>query len=179
MHRAFCALPAFHHWKRKDKNIKRRIIEYKPSPGKQNLTRRLYLCALTLWHSLWLPTCLVGGLAYDVLWSVQHRKAYSKTAQRALPDAGRAGRPLWMSATATSAVLRVRSIFLLLTFSSKSLHFLMYHWIIWLWESRYLIKKKAYETSCSKSVWQIKSSVWNCSVLCRNCLQSLKNFNSI
>lgn len=35
--------------------------------GKQNLTRRLYLCALTLWRSLWLPTCLVGGLAYDVL----------------------------------------------------------------------------------------------------------------
>lgn len=46
--------------------MKRRIIEYKPSPGKQNLTRRLYLCALTLWRSLWLPTCLVGGLAYDV-----------------------------------------------------------------------------------------------------------------
>lgn len=45
--------------------MKRRIIEYKPSPGKQNLTRRLYLCALTLWRSLWLPTCLVGGLAYD------------------------------------------------------------------------------------------------------------------
>lgn len=43
--------------------MKRRIIEYKPSPGKQNLTRRLYLCALTLWRSLWLPTCLVGGLA--------------------------------------------------------------------------------------------------------------------
>ena len=41
--------------------MKRRIIEYKPSPGKQNLTRRLYLCALTLWRSLWLPTCLVGG----------------------------------------------------------------------------------------------------------------------
>ena len=40
--------------------MKRRIIEYKPSPGKQNLTRRLYLCALTLWRSLWLPTCLVG-----------------------------------------------------------------------------------------------------------------------
>ena len=38
--------------------MKRRIIEYKPSPGKQNLTRRLYLCALTLWRSLWLPTCL-------------------------------------------------------------------------------------------------------------------------
>ena len=49
------------------KNMKRRIIEYKPSPGKQNLTRRLYLCTLTLWRSLWLPTCLVGGLAYDVL----------------------------------------------------------------------------------------------------------------
>ena len=97
MHRAFCALPAFHHWKRKDKNMKRRIIEYKPSPGKQNLTRRLYLCALTLWRSLWLPTCLVGGLAYDVLWSVQHRKAYSKAAQRALSDAGRAGRPLDVS----------------------------------------------------------------------------------
>lgn len=47
--------------------MKRRIIEYKPSPGKQNLTRRLYLCTLTLWHSLWLPTCLVGGMAYDVL----------------------------------------------------------------------------------------------------------------
>lgn len=47
--------------------MKRRIIEYKPSPGKQNLIRRLYLCALTLWRSLWLPTCLVGGLAYDVL----------------------------------------------------------------------------------------------------------------
>ena len=43
--------------------MKRRIIQYKPSPGKQNLTRRLYLCTLTLW----LPTCLVGGLAYDVL----------------------------------------------------------------------------------------------------------------
>ena len=31
----------------------------------------------------------------------------------------------YISATATSAVLRVGSIFLLLTFSSKSLHFLM------------------------------------------------------
>ncbi len=44
--------------------MKRRIIEYKPSPGKQNLTRRLHPCTPTLWRSLWLPLCLVGGLAY-------------------------------------------------------------------------------------------------------------------
>ena len=44
--------------------MKRGIIEYEPSPGKQNLTHRLYLCTPTLWRSLWLSLCLVGGLAY-------------------------------------------------------------------------------------------------------------------
>ena len=45
--------------------MKRRLIEYQPNLGNQKLVRRrLYLCALTLWRSLWLPTCLVGGLAY-------------------------------------------------------------------------------------------------------------------
>lgn len=45
--------------------MKRRLIEYKPNPGNQNLVRRrLYSCTPTLWRSLWLSLCLVGGLAY-------------------------------------------------------------------------------------------------------------------
>ena len=45
--------------------MKSRLIEYKPSPGNQNLVRRrLHLCTLTLWRSLWLRCSVVGGLAY-------------------------------------------------------------------------------------------------------------------
>lgn len=45
--------------------MKRRLIEYQSSPGNQNLVRRrLYSCTPTLWRSLWLSLCLVGGLAY-------------------------------------------------------------------------------------------------------------------
>lgn len=52
--------------------MKRRIIKYKPSPGKQNLTRRLYLCALTLWRSLRLRCSVVGGLAVRLNVSDRH-----------------------------------------------------------------------------------------------------------
>lgn len=47
------------------RNMKRRLIEYRPSPGNQNLVRcRLYLCTPTLWRSLRLRCSVVGGLAY-------------------------------------------------------------------------------------------------------------------
>ena len=46
--------------------MKRRLIEYQPNPGNQNLVRRrLHLCTLTtLWRSLRLRCFVVGGLAY-------------------------------------------------------------------------------------------------------------------
>lgn len=45
--------------------MKRRLIEYEPSPGNQVvIRRRLYSRALTLWCSLWLHYSVVGGLAY-------------------------------------------------------------------------------------------------------------------
>ena len=45
--------------------MKRRLIEYKPNPGNQNLVRRrLHLCTPALWHSLRLRCSVVGGLAY-------------------------------------------------------------------------------------------------------------------
>ena len=45
--------------------MKRRLIEYEPSPGNQVMIgRRLYSCALTLWCGLRLHSRMVGGLAY-------------------------------------------------------------------------------------------------------------------
>ena len=45
--------------------MKRRLIEYEPSPGNQNLVRRrLHPCTPTLWRSLRLRYSVVGGLAY-------------------------------------------------------------------------------------------------------------------
>ena len=45
--------------------MKRRLIEYQPSPGNQNLVRRrLHPCTPTLWRSLRLRCSVVGGLAY-------------------------------------------------------------------------------------------------------------------
>lgn len=45
--------------------MKRRLIEYEPSPGNQvMIRRRLYSHALTLWCGLWLHYSVVGGLAY-------------------------------------------------------------------------------------------------------------------
>lgn len=45
--------------------MKRRLIEYEPSPGSQIMAcRRLYSCALTLWCGLRLHYCMVGELAY-------------------------------------------------------------------------------------------------------------------
>ena len=50
---------------RTKKAMKKRLIEYEPSPGSQIMARcRLYSCALTLWCGLWLHSCMVGGLAY-------------------------------------------------------------------------------------------------------------------
>lgn len=47
------------------RNMKRRLIEYQPSPGNQNLVRRrLHPCTPTLWRSLRLRCSVVGGLAY-------------------------------------------------------------------------------------------------------------------
>ncbi len=48
--------------------MKRRLIEYEPSPGSQvAIRRRLYSRALTLWCGLWLHYSVVGGLAYVLL----------------------------------------------------------------------------------------------------------------
>lgn len=45
--------------------MKRRLIEYEPSPGSQmNCWCRMSARALTLWCGLWLHSCMVGGLAY-------------------------------------------------------------------------------------------------------------------
>ena len=45
--------------------MKRRLIEYEPSPGNQVMIgRRLYPCTLTLWCGFWLHYSVVGGLAY-------------------------------------------------------------------------------------------------------------------
>ncbi len=44
--------------------MKKKLIEYKPSPGSQVRCRRLSVCSPALWRSLWLFLCLVGGLAY-------------------------------------------------------------------------------------------------------------------
>ena len=45
--------------------MKKKMIEYKSSPGNQNLVcRRLHLCTPTLWRSLRLRYSVVGGLAY-------------------------------------------------------------------------------------------------------------------
>lgn len=46
--------------------MKKRLIEYEPSPGSQMGCRRMSdcSCSLTLWCSLWLHNAVVGGLAY-------------------------------------------------------------------------------------------------------------------
>ena len=45
--------------------MKRRLIEYKPNPGNQNLVRRrLHLCTPALWCGDWLRCSVVGELAY-------------------------------------------------------------------------------------------------------------------
>lgn len=44
--------------------MKRRLIEYEPSPGKQVNCYLFYACSLTLWRGLWLRYSVVGGLAY-------------------------------------------------------------------------------------------------------------------
>ena len=45
--------------------MKRRLIEYEPSPGNQvAICHRLYSCTLTLLCGLWLHNAVVGGLAY-------------------------------------------------------------------------------------------------------------------
>lgn len=45
--------------------MKRRLIEYEPSPGGQPTSReRMSACTLTPWCGDWLLRRLVGGLAY-------------------------------------------------------------------------------------------------------------------
>ena len=44
--------------------MKKRLIEYEPSPGSQVNCRRMSACSLTLWCGLWLHNAVVGGLAY-------------------------------------------------------------------------------------------------------------------
>lgn len=44
--------------------MKKRLIEYKPSPGGQVCRRRMSACSPALWCSDWLRYSVVGGLAY-------------------------------------------------------------------------------------------------------------------
>jgi len=44
--------------------MKKKLIEYKPSPGGQVCRRRMSVCSLTLWCGDWLRWTVVGGLAY-------------------------------------------------------------------------------------------------------------------
>ena len=44
--------------------MKKRLIEYEPSPGSQMDCHRMSKCSLTLWRGLWLRYSVVGGLAY-------------------------------------------------------------------------------------------------------------------
>ena len=44
--------------------MKRRMIEYEPSPGSQQDCRRIYARSLTLWCGYLLRICEVGGRAY-------------------------------------------------------------------------------------------------------------------
>ena len=44
--------------------MKKRLIEYEPSPGSQVNCRRMSICSLTLWCGDWLLWTVVGGLAY-------------------------------------------------------------------------------------------------------------------
>ncbi len=44
--------------------MKKKLIEYKPSPGGQVCRRRMSICSLTLWCGDWLLWTVVGGLAY-------------------------------------------------------------------------------------------------------------------
>lgn len=43
--------------------MKKKLIEYKPSPGGQ-VCRRMSACSLALWCGDWLRCSVVGGLAY-------------------------------------------------------------------------------------------------------------------
>lgn len=66
----FSAPPALPPLTTKGRSImKKRLIEYEPSPGSQVCFRRMSACScsLTLWCGLWLHPSMVGGLAYDVL----------------------------------------------------------------------------------------------------------------
>ena len=44
--------------------MKKKLIEYKPSPGGQVCRRRMSACSPALWRSLRLRCSVVGGLAY-------------------------------------------------------------------------------------------------------------------
>ena len=44
--------------------MKKKLIEYKPSPGSQVRCRRLSVCSPALWCGDWLRCSVVGGLAY-------------------------------------------------------------------------------------------------------------------
>ena len=44
--------------------MKKRLIEYEPSPGSQVCCRRMSACSLTLWCGDWLRRSVVGGLTY-------------------------------------------------------------------------------------------------------------------
>ena len=44
--------------------MKKKLIEYKPSPGGQVSCRRLSVCSPALWCGDWLRYSVVGGLAY-------------------------------------------------------------------------------------------------------------------
>ena len=44
--------------------MKKKLIEYKPSPGGQVCCRRMSVCSPALWCGDWLRCTVVGGLAY-------------------------------------------------------------------------------------------------------------------
>lgn len=44
--------------------MKKKLIEYKPSPGGQVCRRRMSVCSPALWCGDWLRWTVVGGLAY-------------------------------------------------------------------------------------------------------------------
>lgn len=44
--------------------MKKKMIEYKPSPGGQVCRRRMSACFPALWCGDWLRYSVVGGLAY-------------------------------------------------------------------------------------------------------------------